>query len=88
MDPVTRKAQKERLLRDIEAWNGLDPRRFADIVRNAVDIDLKYMRELMRTFGADRDEIRGWGAGKVVPDDFHRYAIVEKLRELLESDTE
>ncbi len=86
MDPATRKKQKEQLLRDVEAWNGLDPRGFRDIVRNAVDIDLKYMRDLMKTFGVDREAIRNWGAGKVVPDDFNRYAIVEKLRESLEAD--
>jgi len=86
MDPIARKKQKEQLLRDIEAWNGLDPRGFMDIVRNAVDIDLKYMRDLMKAFGVDREEIRKWSAGKVVPDDFNRYAIIEQLRESLEKD--
>ncbi|HTK59852.1 MAG TPA: hypothetical protein VL283_01470 [Candidatus Baltobacteraceae bacterium] len=86
MDPAARRAQKEQLLRDVETWNGSDPRGFQDIVRNAVDIDLKYMRDLMKAFGVDRDEIRKWGSGKVVPDDFNRYAIVEQIREALEKD--
>ena len=37
MDPAGRKRLKEQLLRDIEAWDRRDPRRFRDIVRNAVD---------------------------------------------------
>jgi len=86
MDPAARKAQKEQLLRDVEKWDGVDPRGFQDIVRNAVDVDLKYMRDLMKAYGVDREEIRKWGAGKVVPDDFNRYAIVETIRESLEKD--
>lgn len=86
MDPAERKKQKEQLLRDVERWDGLDPRGFRDIVRNAVDIDLKYMRDLMKAFSVDREEIRKWGAGKTVPDDFNRHVIVEQIRESLEKD--
>lgn len=86
MDPAARRALKEQLLRDIEAWNGLDPRGFQDIVRNAADIDKKLLYDLMKAFGSSREDVRAWGAGAIVPDDFNRYAIVERIRELLEAE--
>jgi len=85
MDPATRRAQKEQLLRDVEKWNGSE-RAFQDIVRNAVDIDLKYMRDLMKAFDVDRDEIRKWGSGKKIPDDFQRSGIIEQIRDSIEKD--
>lgn len=88
MDPAARKRLKEQLLRDVHAWDGVDKRGFRDIVRNAADVDAKYLAALMKEFGAKFADVRGWGSGAIVPDDFNRYAIVEKIRELLEKDTD
>jgi len=85
MDDATRRALKEKLLKDVEAWDH-SRRGFRDIVRNAADIDKKILYGLMKAFGTNRDEIRGWGAGTEVPEDYQREIIVGKIRELLESD--
>ena len=73
---------KEQLLKDIEAWDQ-SQRGFQDIIRNALDIDKAIARDLMKTFGLDFKEMRGWGAGADLPPDFQRYAIVERIREFL-----
>lgn len=86
MDPAKRKAQKEQLLRDIEKWNHSDPRGFRDIVRNASDIDKKILYGIMKAFEASREDVRAWGSGAEVPEDYQRHVIIEKIRELLETD--
>jgi hypothetical protein len=87
MDPGTRRKQKEQVLRDIEAWKKRRSERgFQDIVRNALDLELKYMRDLMRVFGVDRDEIRKWTAGKLAPPDFQQGDIIEQLHDSIEKD--
>ena len=86
MDPAKRRTLKEQLLRDIEKWNHSDSRGFRDIVRNAADIDKKILYGIMKAFEASREDVRAWGSGAEVPDDFKRRVIVEKIRELLEND--
>lgn len=86
MEPAKRKSLKEQLLRDIERWNHSDPRGFRDIVRNAADIDKKILYGVMKAFQASREDVRAWGSGAEVPEDFKRHVIVEKIRELLEED--
>ena len=88
MDPAGRKRLKEQLLRDIEAWDRRDPRRFRDIVRNAVDIDKRILRDLMKAFQTDLDEVRSWGAGTEVPEDYKRTVIVDAIRESIERESE
>jgi hypothetical protein len=86
MDPDPKRALKEQLLSDIGRWKPSEPRGFQDIVRNAADIDKKLLYGLMKAFNVKREEVRAWGSGADLPSDYDRYAIVEKIRELLEAD--
>ena len=85
MDDALKRQLKEKLLRDIEAWDR-SQRGFQDIVRNARDIDKKIARDLMKAFDIDYNDLRAWGAGTEVPPDFQRHVVVEKIRELLAAD--
>ncbi|MEK7545564.1 MAG: hypothetical protein AAB554_00635 [Patescibacteria group bacterium] len=85
MDPATRRQLKEKLLQDVDAWDQ-SQRGFQDIVRNAADIDKKILYGLMKAFQASRDDVREWGSGTEVPEEYKRYVVVEKIRELLVAD--
>lgn len=85
MDDAMKRQLKEKLLNDIDAWDQ-STRGFQDIVRNAIDLDKKIARGLMKAFDLDFKEMRAWGAGKDLPPDDQRYVIVEKVRELLAAD--
>ncbi len=82
MDDATKRALKEQLLRDAEAWDH-SVRGFQDIVRNAIDVDKKIARDLMKAFDVGYDDLRAWGAGTETPEDYQRHVIVGKIRELL-----
>jgi len=86
MDPATVRQLKEKLLDDIRKWQPPEERGFKDIVRNAIDLDKKLWHGLMKAFEVGAKEVRRWGSGAEVPPDFQRYVIVEKIRELLESE--
>lgn len=86
MDPDPKRALKEKLLDDVRRWKPPEARGFQDIVRNAADIDKKLLWELMKAFNVGRQEVRAWGSGAEVPSDYDRYAIVEKIRDLLEAE--
>ena len=86
MEPAKRKTQKEQLLRDIDAWDRRDPRRFRDIVRNAIDVDKRVLRDLIKAFGVDLVEVRSWGSGAEVPEDYKRTVIVDAIRDSIERD--
>ncbi len=77
---------KQAVLDQIEAWDGSSERGFQDIVRNAddVDKDKKILFALTKAFGVKPDVVHKWGAGKIVPDAFNRWAIIERIRETLE----
>ncbi len=76
---------KQAVLDQIEAWDGSSERGFRDIVRNAddVDKDKKILYALTKAFGVKPDIVHKWGAGRIVPDHFNRWAIVEQIREAL-----
>lgn len=86
MDPAEVRRHKERLLDDIKRWKPADEVGFRNIVRNGLDLDTKILRELMKGFNAKFQEVRGWGGKGDLPADIDRYFIVEKIRELLESE--
>lgn len=86
MDPATQRTLKEKLLEDVRRWTPPEPRGFQDIVRNAADIDKKLLYGLMKAFNVKREDVRNWGSGADVPSEYDRYAIVEKIRDLLESE--
>ena len=86
MDPATLRSLKEKLLNDVRRWRPPEPRGFKDIVRNAIDLDKKIWLELAEAFKVGKMEVRKWGSGAEVPEDYKRYVIVEKIRELLESE--
>ncbi len=77
---------KQAVLDQIEAWDGASERGFRDIVRNAddVDKDKRILYALTKAFEVKPDVVHKWGAGRVVPNHFNRWAIVEKIRETLE----
>lgn len=85
MDDAVRRRLKEQLLKDIEAWDQ-SQRGFQDIVRNAVDLDKRYLRDLMKAFDATFADVKAWGAGSEVPEDYKRYVIVETIRKMLDAD--
>jgi hypothetical protein len=86
MDDETLRTLKEKLLADIKRWQSADELRFRDIVRNAIDIDKKILRDLMHGFRARFSEVRGWGGKGDLPSDIDRYLIVKKIRESLETE--
>ena len=85
-DADTRRQLKQAVLDQIEAWDGNSQRGFQDIVRNAddVDKDKKILYALTKAFSVNPDMVHKWGAGKIVPDHFNRWAIVQQIRETLE----
>jgi len=85
MDEAVKRQLKEKLLEDVEAWDR-SQRGFQDILRNAIDIDKKIARDLMKAFDLDFKDLRAWGAGTDAPPDFQRHVIVEKIRDLLAAD--
>lgn len=87
MDDAKTKELKKKLLDDVLSWDQSE-RGFQDLVRNAIDIDKKILRDLMRAFSADFKEVRAWGAGTETPDHFNRQAIVAKIHELLVADAQ
>jgi molybdopterin converting factor small subunit len=86
MDEETLRKLKEKLLADIKRWQSSEETRFRDIVRNALDLDKKVLRDLMHDFKKKFSEVRGWGGKGELPNDIDRFLIVEKIRESLESD--
>jgi hypothetical protein len=86
MDAEQKRILKERLLEDLRQWKPPEPRGFKDIVRNAADIDLKLLYGIMKSFNATRETVRAWGTGGIVPPDYERYVIIERIRVLLEAD--
>lgn len=86
MDPAVKRKLKEQLLEDIRKWQPPEPRGFQDIVRNAIDLDKKIWHDLMKAFDVGAKEVRRWGSGAEVPEDFKRFVIVERIRELLEAE--
>lgn len=86
MDPADIRKLKEQLLDDIRKWQPPEPRGFQDIVRNAIDLDKKIWVELIRSFKVDKMAVRKWGSGAEVPADYERFVIVERIREILESE--
>lgn len=86
MDDETVRKLKEQLLRDIKRWQSADEVRFRDIVRNALDLDRKVLRDLMQSFRKKFSEVRGWGGKGELPNDIDRFLIIEKIRDLIESD--
>lgn len=86
MDPADIRAHKEKLLEDIEKWKVDDEVGFRNIVRNSLDLDTKVLRTLMKDFKAKFSEVRGWGGRGDLPPDIDRYLIVEKIREMFESE--
>ena len=86
MDPGALRQLKEKLLEDIKKWQLPGERGFQDIVRNAIDIDTRILQALMEAFDANFKEVRGWGSGATLPEDFKRIVIVGRVRKLLESE--
>ena len=86
MDAAAKRQFKEKLLDDIRKWQPPEARGFKDIVRNAIDLDKAIWNELRKAFNVDAKEVRQWGSGAEVPEDYKRFVIVEKIRELLESE--
>ncbi|HJV33388.1 MAG TPA: hypothetical protein VJ694_05160 [Patescibacteria group bacterium] len=85
MDDAKKRQLTEKLLKDIEAWDQ-SQRGFQDIVRNAVDIDKRHLRDLMKAFDVAFADVKAWGAGTEVPEDYKRYVIVEAIRKMLAAD--
>ncbi len=86
MEAEARVRLKRKLRDDVDRWDKRDPRGFRDIVRNAVDLDKRYLRDLMKAFDVDFAEVKAWGSGAETPEDYKRYVIVERIREMLDAD--
>jgi hypothetical protein len=75
-----------KLIQDIHAWNG-DARRFADIVRNALDIapDRRALaHHLAGEFECAVSTVQRWAKGVASPHPLVRKLVLESIRKRLE----